>query len=77
LEAPPGHKIEISFSTIYFGGSVCNNNGEGIIMHDGDSAMSPVIGQFCPMLQKIKRGTGTAFPEFTPWFLVGFVLLDP
>jgi len=47
LEAPPGHKIDISFSTIYFGGSICNNNGEGIIVHDGDSAMSPVIGQFC------------------------------
>ena len=55
LEAPPGHKIEISFSTIYFGGSICNNNGEGIIVYDGDSAMSPVICQFCQRTSSLRN----------------------
>ncbi|XP_076080264.1 uncharacterized protein LOC143051139 [Mytilus galloprovincialis] len=47
LEAPPGHRIEMTFSTVYFGKDVCTYSGDGITLHDGETVSAPVIGRFC------------------------------
>lgn len=63
LEAPPGHKIEITFSTVYFGRDVCTESGDGIILHDGETAAAPVIGRFCDRTGsalKVKQSTANS-----------------
>lgn len=52
LEAPPGHRIQITFPTIYFDHNICVNLDQGLFVHDGGTDASPVIGRFCDSSRK-------------------------